>query len=1039
MKKWKRTLSLGCALMLSISPSFSNLSSTYVYAANSMTEKIEEVQAKVGETTTFVNPLVELYGPNGTIVSYSIENNATLPAGLQFNNGRIYGTPEKILPVGNTIHINVMDNEGNTKTYHLLFKITAGTPEVPTVPVLKASVGDTLSSLYQQFPISEYGTFSFENEDMVLTTSGEHIFKATFESSSPNYADVENIDIKIYVYKGVPNTPEIPLLTATYGQKLWQIESQLPHGYSFVDSEKEVGNVGTHTVYVNYTPEDEDNYEEVLNVPTNITVYKADVTTYNADYQKEFELSGVYGQYLEELKTQLPEGYYFNDETIVCNTVGEMTVGVYYNPDIESYHSATDIKAVINVKQATPVVQKKFQYTVDYNSYVSDLPLLDGYSISAKEDAKFKTIGVLTYKGSYTPSDTTNYESLSDIIYEITVQKTNPEYQVTPVHVIVSQNADDILTQLGNNFSFDGEQAVSLDSNFIYVNYTPTNTYGYNTIKHIKVPITVYPELTGIYQESTNTLDLPDCFSLSAQTPSKLGNVGTRTYPFVYTNPVTEERIVYDIPVTIKKAVPEITVCTLSAIMGQTLDEIQNQMPNGCVFEENQELTEDTTVLYANYIPNDTNNYTTVEHIAFPVNVHKALTGVYNEKIDTIALPENYKFERSTPDYVGEVGTQYYKVLYTDYYNQVYVYSVPVTVSKNKPKYTTKTLNAIMGQSMEDIEKQLDYGYSFEPNQGFALDTKVLYVTYTPDDTENTEIIEHIAFPLNVHEALTIKHGTEISKLQVPAGYTVSTVNPTVAIGVGTQVYKLVYNNKITYDVPVTVEKGIPNCPKTLMTLSVTYGDTLADISLPEHYYFNDTNYTFNEAGLVTLTGKYSYNDNNYETIEVIHAITVKPKKITSNMISYKKNMLYTGKSIQALKSIKNKGITLIKNVDYSVTYQKNKKAGWATMTIRGEGNYKGKVVKQFRILPYKLTTTKKTLSFEFVANMEKSKIQKVYLQKTNKSHSITSRVSLYSKNVKLNKTKNAVTCPYNKKYDTMKIVYIDKNGLYETLKIKIK
>ena len=67
-------------------------------------------------------------------------------------------------------------------------------------------------------------------------------------------------------------------------------------------------------------------------------------------------------------------------------------------------------------------------------------------------------------------------------------------------------------------------------------------------------------------------------------------------------------------------------------------------------------------------------------------------------------------------------------------------------------------------------------------------------------------------------------------------------------------------------------------------------------------------------------------------------------------------NQTYTGKAIKPAVTVTLNGKTLTKDTDYTVSYQNNKKAGTATVTVTGADDYTGSVTKTFKILPTKTT-----------------------------------------------------------------------------------
>lgn len=93
-------------------------------------------------------------------------------------------------------------------------------------------------------------------------------------------------------------------------------------------------------------------------------------------------------------------------------------------------------------------------------------------------------------------------------------------------------------------------------------------------------------------------------------------------------------------------------------------------------------------------------------------------------------------------------------------------------------------------------------------------------------------------------------------------------------------------------------------------------------------------------------------------------------KKVNYNIVKcsvksltyqYKKTKVYTGKMLTASVVVKNNSVKLIKDKDYTIVYKNNVELGTATVTIKGKGNYKGKKILHFQIVPSKPKITKVT------------------------------------------------------------------------------
>ena len=68
-------------------------------------------------------------------------------------------------------------------------------------------------------------------------------------------------------------------------------------------------------------------------------------------------------------------------------------------------------------------------------------------------------------------------------------------------------------------------------------------------------------------------------------------------------------------------------------------------------------------------------------------------------------------------------------------------------------------------------------------------------------------------------------------------------------------------------------------------------------------------------------------------------------------------DQVYTGVAFTPELSIKDGNKVLVKNIDYTLTYQNNTNVGTATVTIMGKGNYQGSTTVTFQITPKSINT----------------------------------------------------------------------------------
>ena len=163
----------------------------------------------------------------------------------------------------------------------------------------------------------------------------------------------------------------------------------------------------------------------------------------------------------------------------------------------------------------------------------------------------------------------------------------------------------------------------------------------------------------------------------------------------------------------------------------------------------------------------------------------------------------------------------------------------------------------------------------------------------------------------------------------------------------------------------VTIEKtsytydGTAKKPKVLTVTDVN-GKTV----VASNYTVSYSNNKNAGTATVTVKGKNPYSGTVKATFKIAG------KSITKASISgVKSSYAYTGKAQSPTVTVKDGSTTLKKNTDYTVTYTNNTKAGKATITIKGKGNYSGSTKKTFKITAKslaKFTTKLSTTSYVY-------------------------------------------------------------------------
>ena len=258
----------------------------------------------------------------------------------------------------------------NTKDYRIIKNIPVvivvnkANPTYAVPQGLVATYGDTLADveLPEGFAFSDAPTTSVGN-------IGNNTFNVVFTpADTNNYNIIESIEVSIAVSKATPAYSIPQGLRATYGDTLADIE--LPEGFAFVDDPStSVGNAGTKSFVLTYTPQDANNNNTIENIEVEVFVDKATPT-----YTMPENLTATYGDTLSDLS--LPEGFTFNDATSTSvGSAGKNSFKITFTPaDTENYKTLNNISIFVDVEKADPVINISGNLSKTYDGNPVNMP-----------------------------------------------------------------------------------------------------------------------------------------------------------------------------------------------------------------------------------------------------------------------------------------------------------------------------------------------------------------------------------------------------------------------------------------------------------------------------------------------------------------------------------------------------------------------------------------------------------------------------------------------------------------------------------------
>lgn len=300
--------------------------------------------------------------------------------------------------------------------------------------------------------------------------------------------------------------------------------------------------------------------------------------------------------------------------------------------------------------------------------------------------------------------------------------------------------------------------------------------------------------------------------------------------------------------------------------------------------------------------------------------------------------------------------------------------STTVTIAKASP--TT-------GFSKETVSVPYEENGTFDSTEETTLNVADDYkgtITYMSNDTRVASVqgnsLENIS--LNGTGSATIT-----AVFTETDNYTAATASFRITVGTAeTTISYTAEDYSVEYD---RIAHGSKITVKSPSEYTIMYSDN------------NGTSYDLNESPTITdagdLTIYFQIQADGYNSASGTQKVTVEPKEITANMVTgIAESYTYTGKEItfdDAI-SVHDEGVLLEKDKDYTITYDDNKEVGQGSVTIKGKGNYKGSVTKNFTISPVDASDLTASLNRTF-GYYGDSNTNNATVTVTHGSHTVTS------------------------------------------------
>ena len=544
-----------------IVPSNANAGTNYSisYENGTLTIANKEVQTITAAdvTATYGDTDKSVSGTANGQISYAVKAGSENYIDVDANTGAL--TIKAVPPIDGKAYVTVIAAETNTyaqATKDVTVTISKADPTANAPSGLTATYGQTLENVALTNPTNNtLGTWEWVSSSTDVGTVGDHTFKANFTpTDTNNYNSVSNVDVAVTVNKAANPTTVSNTATVIKGGDTVDLQANVAKNGAAGTVSYEIsgeangcslngsvltsgGNTGSVTVNVSVAADD--NYNALAAAAITVTITDKNTQTITAE-----NITATYGDTDKSVsatangtisyavKTGSEDYIDVNASSgaLTIKKVGTATV-VVTAEETQTYAQATK-DVTVTISKADPTANVPTDLTATYGQTLENVELtnLDGNTPGnwtwVNKSTSVGTVGDHTFPANFTPTDTTNYNSKSNVDVTVTVNRaTNPATVSSTAAVMKGGNTVDLkdnVTKNGatgevsyeisgenNGCSLNGSVLTSGDNTgSVTVNVTVATDNNYNALAATPITVTI----TDKYTQTITAADVTATF-----------------------------------------------------------------------------------------------------------------------------------------------------------------------------------------------------------------------------------------------------------------------------------------------------------------------------------------------------------------------------------------------------------------------------------------------------------------------------------------------------------------------------------------------
>lgn len=482
------------------------------------------------------------------------------------------------------------------------------TPVVTWANPAAITYGTPLSTTQLNATANVAGSFSYApGEGTILNAAANQALSVNFTpTDAANYNTVPGTQVFITVSKATPVITWSDPSDITYNTLLSSAQlnatADAAGTFTYTPSAGTKLNAGANqTLSVNFVPSNPANFNSVNNTQVFINVNKA---TPSITWANPAPIT--YGQALSstQLNATADAAGTFTYTPTAGTQLGagiNQTLSVSFTPaDAANFNAVNDVQRQITVNKATPLITWANPSPITYGTLLSTTQLNatasvpGAFAYTPDIDTKLNAGANQTLTASFTPNDVVNYNSVTAIQRQITVNKSTPTITWAPpapikVNVALSGSQLNASANVAGTFTYTPPAGTSFGTDGTYTlsaNFTPSDITNYNTVNNTQTSLTVSnkdnPVITwanpaaityGTVLSGTQlnaTANVAGSFTYTPA-PGSLLNAGTNQnlkVDFVPTDGINYNTISKTVQITVDKAVLTATASNGTRVYG---------------------------------------------------------------------------------------------------------------------------------------------------------------------------------------------------------------------------------------------------------------------------------------------------------------------------------------------------------------------------------------------------------------------------------------------------------------------------------------